>query len=72
MNRSEPTPAQALSPEEFTAQVRAALPQSCPDEQARLIKHANAWATVHYNGEIPAPLLQELNLLEGYRRGQIR
>jgi hypothetical protein len=63
---------QPLPPEEFTAQVRAALPLSTSDEKHRLIELATAWATLYYEGKVPPSLLQDIRLLEGYRNGTIR
>lgn len=52
-----------LSPEEFVQQIDQALPQSTPTERQRLLKHAEAWATVSYNGEVPAELSAHLRTL---------
>ena len=57
---SEPT----LSPEDFLHQVEIVMPVSTGEEQQRLLQHARAWATVYYDGNLPAELTHNLTQLE--------
>lgn len=57
-----------LSPEDFVRDIEQALPNCSPKEGARLVEHANAWATDRYDGEIPEPLLNRLKRLEAQCR----
>lgn len=53
-----------LTAEQFAETVRLALPVSSGAERKRLIEHAKAWATVQYNGDVPAPLVDKLSQME--------
>lgn len=53
-----------LSAEQFAETVRVALPVSSEAERKRLIAHAKAWATVQYNGDVPAKLADKLAEME--------
>ena len=53
-----------LTPEQFVTEIKEALPYLTDADCIRALEHCRAWATVFYDGRVPAELLSELDELE--------
>jgi hypothetical protein len=62
--KPESAQTEQLTPEEYLAELRAALPSLSKTETARMLEHGRAWATVFYHGSIPAEVNSEFDELE--------
>jgi hypothetical protein len=56
--------AEQITPEQFLAEVRACLSNLTTTEATRALEYGRAWATVFYDGRVPAELFSELDQLE--------